>query len=450
MERLELDDIQGLVAYAYLNRPHARYVVLRVRPGPPRNARAWLDALRQFVGSAGPSRQHGAGHPPLLAIAFTHAGLHALGVPADALETFVPEFRQSMAHPHRARVLGDNGENAPENWLWGAPHNEAHMLVASFHHDPAELEQWWQRQLGSAEHAFERTHDVAAFFRPQPHDRRDLREPFGFRDGISQPFVEGFGRPAPRGDAPSNQVSAGEFVLGYPNQLGLLSLSPSVDAAADPHAQLPELPNGRRDLGRNGTYLAVRELEQDVAAFRALPALVQAKLVGRWPSGAPLGLTPEADRPELGARNDFGYSERDRLGLMCPLGSHVRRSNPRDGFIDPARGTTAQESLDTVNKHRLLRRGRPFQRGDSQGTFFISINANLERQFEFVQQAWLASPTFMGLNGERDFAASAGSPFSMPHCSGRERLQLSAFVRVLGGQYFFLPGLRALRWLATI
>jgi Dyp-type peroxidase family len=236
-------------------------------------------------------------------------------------------------------------------------------------------------------------------------------------------------------------------VLGYANELGRTGLSPSVAAQADPQGLLPARPDGRKDLGRNGSYLVVRELDQAVEQFRALPPVVQAKLIGRWPSGAPLTLAPHADDPTLAERNDFSYYAADRAGMACPVGAHVRRAHPRDGFADPDLPLTASESWTRVNQHRLIRRGRPYESPDAKGTFFMCLNASIERQFEFVQQAWLNSPSFMGLHGERDIAAGASTPFSIPHCAGRERVALPALISVRGGAYFFLPGLKALEWI---
>jgi Dyp-type peroxidase family len=449
MERLELDDIQGIVAYSYLSRKHACYVLLKVVPERAAQARALLRGLQAHVPHAKGQRGQRAGGP-VLSIAFTYAGLAALGVDLEGAG-FVPEFQQGMVHPHRSRVLGDIDDNSPAHWRWGSTNDSVHILVAVYAEQRGAITDFVDTCIGRAVAAgsVEEVYRRDAAFRPRPENPRDLREPFGFRDGISQPYVEGFERPAPIADAPSNRVRAGEFVLGYPNELGRSGLSPRVEASADPDGLLPQLPDGRRDLGRNGTYLVVREFDQDVAAFNALDPTVQAKLIGRWPSGAPVALSPECDQSALADRNDFGYAEADPAGLRCPLGAHVRRSNPRDGFADPDLPLTAQESLASVNTHRLLRRGRPFSEKDREGTFFVCINANIERQFEFVQHAWLAAPGFMGLRGERDIAAGVATPFTIPHCAGFERVKLPSMVRVRGGAYFLLPGLRALRWISS-
>src|SRR5262249_1540621 len=157
-----------------------------------------------------------------------------------------------------------------------------------------------------------------------------------------------------------------------PNAYDLLTDRPLLPPAADPGRLLPRdaRRSGAADLGRNGSYLVVRQLAQDVDSFRryvqegtrrpggsvgpqARGALA-AKMVGRWPSGAPLVRTPDRDDPQLADDNSFGYHHTDPTGYACPLGAHVRRVNPRDS-LDPRPGTVA--SLRVNDRHRLLRRG---------------------------------------------------------------------------------------------
>jgi Dyp-type peroxidase family len=235
---------------------------------------------------------------------------------------------------------------------------------------------------------------------------------------------------------------------------------------------LPELDPRTRDLGRNGSYLVVRQLEQDVARFwnfcdrltrgdagsdlRARERLA-AKVLGRWPSGAPLVKSPDYDDHHYAQDNDFGFAQ-DRAGLLCPIGSHVRRANPRDGFghDSPAQSQTRS------NRHRLLRRGRPYgpriknvlvDDGAERGLIFICLNSDIERQFEFVQQTWLNNPNFCGLRNEIDPLVGVPSPgayLTIPREPVRQRVTgLEQFVRTRGGAYFFLPGLRALRYIAS-
>ena len=187
------------------------------------------------------------------------------------------------------------------------------------------------------------------------------------------------------------------------------------------------------------------------------------KLVGRWPGGAPLTLSPDHDDPQLSTAADFGYFHQDRDGLRCPIGAHVRRSHPRDS-LDPNPGTPNSIGID--KHHRLLRRGRkygeqmaptaalaaPTGGEDERGLHFICLCANIERQFEFVQHTWVNSPKFDGLYEDPDPLVAGGSrTFTVQAVPVRKRYQdLPAFVQTRGGGYFFLPGLSALRYLASL
>jgi deferrochelatase/peroxidase EfeB len=228
-----------------------------------------------------------------------------------------------------------------------------------------------------------------------------VREHFGFADGISQPIVRGTRRWTSRRDQ-IHVVEPGEILLGYPDDRGLIPPSPSVLSADDPDNILPPLgadplrarpdfscpqPTGEHDLGRNGTFLVVRQLEQDVDGFNnfirekanELPndpqipadpaerrAWIEAKLVGRWRDGTSLVRYPHGPGTKDGryARpdNDFLYGEYDASGLRCPFGAHIRRANPRDSFKPGS-----AEQLAISNRHRILRVGRKYDA--PQGTF---------------------------------------------------------------------------------
>jgi Dyp-type peroxidase family len=306
------------------------------------------------------------------------------------------------------------------------------------------------------------------------------KEHFGFADGISQPTVQGL---SDRKDTPPNTIRAGEFVLGYVNEYGLYTDRPLLDRRFDPAALLPLDPqgSGQADFGYNGTYLVFRQLAQDVRGFwRYLDSAsrhadgasdarrrnwLAARMVGRWPGGAPVTLSPDVDDPLLATANDFTYQYADEFGLNCPIGAHVRRSHPRDS-LDPAPGTARSVQLD--KRHRLLRRGReygppvppdsvlsePPPDDPERGLFFICLGANIGRQFEFVQHSWINNPRFSALYDEPDpmvgYHPPGANNFSIPDDPLRLRLRnLPQFVTTRGGAYFFLPGIRALRYLAT-
>jgi Dyp-type peroxidase family len=223
--------------------------------------------------------------------------------------------------------------------------------------------------------------------------------------------------------------------------------------------------SGAVDFGRNGSYLVFRQLEQDVEGFWQFVdaatrradgspdsgggAALAAKMVGRWPSGAPLVKAPDHDAPALAEDNDFAYRD-DPRGLACPIGAHVRRANPRDSL-----GPEPAASLDASDRHRLLRRARSYGPAGGTGLYFICLAGDLARQFEFVQHTWLNSATFNGLYADADPLTGsrhpAGATFTIPARPVRRRYRgLPQFVRTRGGAYFFLPGVSAVRYLAQL
>jgi len=326
------------------------------------------------------------------------------------------------------------------------------------------------------------------------------REPFGFVDGISQPSIDWLGERRPFGKADqdfTNRLAAGEFLLGYENEYGLLTDRPLVDRDAPGAALLAAASDhpDKHDLGRNGSYLVFRTLAQDVRGFwrwvheaagsDGAVALAEA-MVGRRIDGQPLqGLAAAEIDGEDKARNSFTYSG-DPDGQACPIGSHIRRSNPRTGDLPGGRrglfgsllgllgflGKPQDDAIASARFHRIVRRGRAYGRqleranavkpdapDPESGLHFICLNANIARQFEFIQGAWLTNARFAALSGEADPLLGSRAPFpgdeptdefSRPTVAGpRARYSaLPRFVTVRGGAYFFLPGLRALRYLA--
>jgi Dyp-type peroxidase family len=364
-----------------------------------------------------------------------------LGVPQPSLDSFAPEFQEGMAA--RARQLGDVGESAPECWEKPLGSRDVHIVVVAV----APSAELLERALERSRNAYQQLSGLEVIWRQECYALPTEKEHFGFRDGISHPAVEGSGI---RGSNPGEQpFKAGEFVLGYRDETGGFPPMPE-----------PEV------LSRNGTYAVFRKLHQRVAMFRqylrsnssTLPEeeLLAAKLMGRWRSGAPLALSPEKDDPELGAspirNNDFLYND-DPLGLKTPTGSHIRRTNPRDASVAGA-----------VRLHRMIRRGTAYgpplpegvleDDGADRGIMFVFIGSHIKRQFEFVQSEWVNDSTFIGGSVEKDPVSGANdgdSAFTIPRRPVRRRLQsLPRFVITRGGEYCFIPGLRALRSLADL
>ncbi len=436
---LELDDIQAGALHERPSPYVGTYLLLRIDDRAA--GRALVRRLLPVVDSGeNPAPTHGA----WVTVAFTYHGLEALGVPQESLDSFAPEFRQGMAA--RAEHLGDVGDSAPDHWEPPLGTSDVHVAVAVLAPDAAGLADAADR----ARRAHQDLAGVRLVWRQDCYQLPTGRTSFGFKDGIGQPAVEGSGRPSTcASEAP---LKAGEIILGYPDETGELPSMPT-----------PEI------LGRNGTYVVFRKLHTRVAAYRRYlrakaasredEALLGAKMVGRWPSGAPLALSPERDDPALGEdparNNNFDYG-RDPRGLRCPAGAHARRANPRDSL--------AEDGSVNVRLHRLMRRGTSYgpmlpdgvleDDGADRGIMFVFAGAHLGRQFEFVKTQWINDGIFIGAPAETDpLVGRHDGPGSMtiPQRPIRRRLaDLPPFVVTRGGEYCFAPGLRALRWLAEL
>ncbi|MGH7802119.1 MAG: Dyp-type peroxidase [Thermodesulfobacteriota bacterium] len=435
---LELDEIQSGVLLPRPSPYAATYVLLRI--DERKVGREFMRRVSNVVALA--ANLTSPAGDAWVSVALTFQGLKALGVPQDSLDSFAWEFQRGMTA--RADVLGDTGESSPENWEKPLGTPDVHVVVIALSPDAQRLEMVLER----ARKAYQELPGIKAIWRQDCYAPPTGKEAFGFRDGISHPAVEGSGIP---GTNPGEQpLKAGEFVLGYRDELGGLPPIPQ-----------PEV------LGRNGTYVVFRKLHQRVAAFRRFlkansscheeEELLAAKLMGRWRSGAPLALCPLQDDPELGANprrnNDFLYKEDDLIGYKTPTGSHIRRTNPRDASVP-----------GEVRLHRMIRRGTAYgpplpegvleDDGADRGLMFAFVGAHLGRQFEFVQSEWVNSGTFIEAGDARDPIVGSNegaSSFTVPQRPVRRLLQgLPRFVVTRGGEYCFMPGLRALRWLADL
>jgi Dyp-type peroxidase family len=438
-ERLELNDIQYLVL-ARAPAITGRYEFLSFRDAA--SGRKWLSALLDKVPSVEDAKRSPDTDQRWISIAFTWEGLRALGVGEAALAAFPEEFRVGM--PARAEVLGDTGNHAPANWKDGTATGRLHAIVILFARDEAE------HARCTAEHAklvggipgveVLSTLDLIA---TPPFDY--AHDHFGYRDRMSQPVVEGTGEePTPGSGAP---LKAGEFILGYADEFGVMP------PLSDPPS-----------LMKNGTYMAYRRLEEHVGRFRDFlrqhgktpeeQELIAAKLMGRWRSGAPLTLAPDKDDPGLGAdpqrNNDFNYAKQDPQGYAVPLGSHIRRMNPRD-------------TGHNMNRRRMIRRGGTYgaalpegaaDDGVERGIAAFVICGSLVRQFEFAQNVWVNDRSFHELENERDPICGNQDgtlEYKIPKRPIRRKITgLPAFTTLRGGAYFFLPGLTGLRYLASL
>lgn len=444
---MSLDDIQGNVICGY-GSAFAHYLFASVTD--PGAARSWLAGRLDHI-----TYNRGWGSRPdhTLNVAFTYRGLLELGVPAEHFAGLAA-FTQGMAA--RAAELGDLGADGPERWQPGV--RDAHLLVVLTAWRPDALEgrrAEVEEELGSPGCGLEVTLAQPAATLP------GAREHFGFGDGFSQPAIAGASTGPRQGEGTLTRwrgwrdLALGEFILGHTDEGGLMAPAP-----AGP-------------LGEEATFMVVRKLEQDVAGFRAYvreqarrfdrsEEWIGAKMVGRWPNGSPLARYPDAPGPPASDNretiNRFRYGQ-DPHGLACPIGAHVRRSNPRDAL--GWQGRLSQ-------RHRMLRRGMSYgpplpaadaePDGQERGLMFVCFQASIEREFEFVQRQWLGDGNVFGLGEDQDPLAG-GHPLNDAAGPRRMVIQgtpplflsgLPRFVRTRGGAYFLLPGRRGLEALTGV
>jgi Dyp-type peroxidase family len=363
----------------------------------------------------------------------------------------------------RGNEVGDVGPHAPEHWECGLGGPDIHAMgwIRTDSHQGreeaiqiilAEIEATGGVEIQFVQDSMALAHENGI---------GSEGEHFGFADPISQPPIEGADAPSYPGDGALEQdgswrpLKPGEFLLGYEDEAELAG------------TQTPE----PFELRVNGTYMVFRKLYQDVAAFRqylALAAkslygrddhyhqdLVAAKMMGRWRSGCPIDLSPDKDDPAIAAdpqrRNNFTYAG-DEEGRRCPLGAHLRRSNPR---------ATLLKRATAVRRHRLIRRGVEYgphlkegvleDDGVDRGLVQLFIQADIERQFEFVQREWMKGGEFIGLDpNDQDpinGVGGEGSQMVVPGAKQPFLFDLPIFVKVKGGEYLFVPGLKALEGL---
>jgi len=454
MLTIDRKDIQGNILEGYTF-PHVMHLLATFTDAP--RGRQALAELRSLVTTA--TRWDAKNRPNYAVnLGLSAAGLRALNLSESLITRGFPEaFTQGM-HT-RATRLGDNPSHYDPLWR-----------------EPERIHLWlWVH--GSTEHELDRLHKqiqqrlagLATLLEPSirgtalRNDKGESIEHFGFRDGLSGPAIAGSTTPAKPGDGNLDAdgkwrpIATGEFVLGHVDESGAV-------------ARLPP-----RDLSMNGTFAVFRKLGQDVAGFRAYVTeqaetlratgapidehWIAARMVGRERDGTPLTRDPLAHDGRT--NNAFTFRD-DPEGRVCPLGSHIRRGNPRDGH-----GFSG-----AFARHRILRRsmsfGRRLPEGDmkagsreqryaQRGLLFVVLNADIERQFEFLQRQYMNDGAAARQGGDADPLVGShpreGSDFIIPGDPSAKRAtlvcpQVPRFVECLGGEYFFVPGLRALEMLA--
>ncbi len=525
---LESDEIQSILFRGLKRAYFSACVPIRL----PRDARRrkWLLELRHD-----PDRHLSFGAYPAgdraLYLALSPTGIASFAdaqggiAPGPALmREFPGAFVSGMSG--RSRILRDPHPDGG-HWLWrdtaeSSPDvADAVLLIyspdrAALDADIAHHRSLLQAHGGAVVHGVIRTlllDDKGQVIDGTPPKRGEpwptSHEHFGFRDGISQPVIRGAEQFSPGHNA-HDIVAPGEFVLGYRNNQGYFTPAITVPADTDQGDSLPITPQetafghpdfaGRddllseRDFGRNGSFLVIRQLGQDVQGFRDFTATkaaelvdhygdtelraavgehvkdewVAAKMMGRWRDGRPMVGNPRLQNEFNDKRpnNHFLYGRDDPRGHQCPLGAHIRRTNPRDS-LEP--GDALEMTI--ANRHRLLRRGRSYvfdlghndyvsthnpRKQAQRGMLFMCLCGDLERQFEFVQQSWATLPSFHGLTDEPDpISTDASQPgergYTIPTPAGPLAMtEMKSFVTLRGGGYFFVPSRSAIDYLINL
>jgi Dyp-type peroxidase family len=468
MTALELSEIQAYLFNDYKEMGSSKYHLMKVTDAVA--AKKFLAAVADSITPADATTNENC-----LNIGFTSRGLEALGFNELTMHSFSREFREGMVSAHRQRLLGDFDSSDPSTWQWGGPKNDqVDLILIVFGKDEATVENYFQRLKQEFGNGLSEVHVLDG--KPLPNDR----EHFGFKDGISQPVIKG-SLVKPAGN--NNDLEPGEFVLGYKNEYKIYPDSPLLKYPQGDVNMLADDNEGSefKDIGRNGTYFVLRQLEQDVDGFWQFlknktreqdekarneeATRIAAKMMGRWPSGAPL-VTNDKDPGVDSNDNSFKYLEEDKDGDKCPFGAHIRRMNPRDQFEESTPGT----SLKLTRRHRIMRRVRSYGEdfiGSAEnhtpngkvGLLFGCFNANISKQFEFLQYTWANSPKFKRLYADPDPIIGVREHplegmqqnFTIPQKTvSRVITNLQSFVTVKGGAYFFFPSLKVIKFLGTI
>ncbi len=471
---LDLADVQGTILRGY-RVDHARHFVLEVADagGARRFLQAVLGGDRQLprITTAAPWTTK---PETFLNLGITYPGLVALGVAAGDLATFPRSFRLGATDPTTAAKVGDVGASAPSLWVGGlADGARVHLVLSLWVHEDVAI-------LESASAALRAAFTGAALTELGALDASALADNkvhFGYTDNISQPTVAG--APPTKRPRPDCQPVAptGEFLMGHPSQ----------NAGGAPYTVSPEA------LSTNSSFAAFRVLQQDVAGFERFlqagarqvgidPELLAAKVCGRWRNGVPLVLSPATDCPTPPIApediNNYNYvppddpTGGDAFGYACPIGSHMRRANPRNQQVVGGGGSL----------HRITRRaipyGPPYDPAApdevARGLVGWFINVDLENQFEFLMQNWVNDADFVmsvwgndGANpannitgkdvllGDNDppsassFTVSFG-PTATSKAVNKQVTGFTPFITTRGGAYCYLPSITALRYLAAL
>ena len=449
-------------------------------------------------------------------MAFSFNGLSFLTTQASAFTD--QEFRAGLAAS--STRIGDPSDPASDGnvrkWKVGGTTGlvpDVFIIAAADRNDELVLEvaniDALAHHAGCAKVYQETGHDLSYYSTPAQRFPSG-HEHFGFKDGISQPGIRGVlpdgeplttrsikPDPADTGveyaDFGQPLVCVGQFLLGYAKQIDVAPRMPGPPASLGPRPYAPDAGAVAPWWAQNGSFLVFRRLRQDVAAFRTFKSLVtaainrpdvaaqliEAFLVGRWPSGASLMRANHRDDLSQATRqlaNAFGYDDYnislnlpvDADGVVCPVTAHLRKVNPRDEDTD-------QGAASATLLHRILRRGIPYGppydlpglQTKDRGLLFLSYQSSIKDQFEFLAFQWMNQPgaprnpsghveglgydLLVGQNqAMRDrfayfrFAYDGGGPPDDIQVSNTT-MAVKDWVVPTGGGYFFAPSITTMK-----
>jgi Dyp-type peroxidase family len=401
-------------------------------------------------------------------------------------------FSQGMNN--RSALLGDpmdpKSPGSNRKWKAGAKDKEADIFFICAAPDALSLQNGTNWLLAEIKKA-----GAKVLYQEKGERLADEAEHFGFKDGISQPELRGLVSSDPnpvffaerkfsKGNDDDYQpefsapgdilIWPGQFIFGYSRQSGKSFRQPD---AADQMKIKPSI--------KNGSFLAYRRLNQDVAGFYQKtdenakmfaqydshyndPDYLRSKIVGRFKDGQSLLF----DTPVPNSlTNHFAFSSplpamtlkdgqtvhnpaADPLAAKCPFFAHTRKVNPRDAATNFG---TAADSL----KFRILRRGISFgppydhqnpaspNNKAERGLLFLSYQTSLEDQFEFLLNNWVNSPINPedGKGYDLLVGQNNGNPRFAELTVGQttQRLEfIDAYITPTGGEYFFVPSIELL------
>jgi len=450
--------IQGNVLAGF-SKDFAAFLFLQLQDGP--TGQTFLTALLPLVSANDEVAEFNAAFSSALQYSGSdpdnlNATWVGISITASGLALLSPTASQGLTHPQitwdpaitsflagaaaDTEVVTPSGPEAPANWYFGQPAQTVHLVVIIASDSAEDL-------LGALGEVYQiaARNSVSLVFQQDGRTLPGARaghEHFGFKDGISQPAVQGFVAADPDGQP---LVETGEFILGYPRH-------------DNPGLVVPL-------WMFDGSFLVVRRIAQDVPGWWAQaeqlatqlglsPETTGAGLVGRWRDGTPTALDPAGDPrsgPDESSANGFDYSN-DLSGQNTQLFAHIRKVNPRNGSVP---------GQDIVGQRRIIRRGIPFGEpfdpalgkdhgpDAERGLVFACYQASIPAQFSFLQSQWANNSAFPSASAGPDPVIGPQGTCPFTQTSGTTQISVTQFVKVEGSVYAFTPSVPCLEALAA-